>query len=120
MNRIFYPLSILFLFACTKEQNSEVLVRPGSCDSVLFTFDKDIRPIFNSYCNFEECHASNGEGYYNFTQYPVVVNRVRAGTIEYRLDLPFDDPQHMPVELRIDPCDYYKIKTWIKQNYPER
>jgi hypothetical protein len=93
---------------------------PANCDSTLFTFEKDIRPILNSYCNFRECHASGGHGSYDFTEYSVVANRVSAGTFEYRIGLPFDDPQHMPEDIHLNDCDYFILKTWIIQKYPEK
>jgi hypothetical protein len=40
--------------------------------------------------------------------------------MDYRLDLPFEDPQHMPEKMRLNECDYYAIKTWIIQGYPEK
>lgn len=112
-------LSMIF-FSCTKEQFSRVLVRPESCDSVAFTFEKHIVPIFKSTCNFSECHAPNGDGDYDFTKYAVVADRIRAGTMEYRIDLPYDHPLYMPHDLVLNPCDYFMIKTWIYQGYPEK
>jgi hypothetical protein len=85
-----------------------------------FTFERDIVPILNAYCNFDECHTSGGDGSYDFTRYAVLASRVKAGTVDYRLDLPGDDPQHMPLDMRLGACEYYTIKTWIIQGYPEK
>ena len=119
LRSIFLLFSIL-LFSCAKEQFHQQVVRPANCDSTLFTFEKNIRPIFNSNCNFTECHSTGGKGSYDFNIYEVVVGRVRAGTMDYRLDLPIDDPQHMPENFRLSLCDYFIIKTWIKQDFIEK
>ena len=111
-------ITILFI-SCSKDHISNILVKPDGCDSTTFTFEKNIKPIFVSNCNFSDCHATGGRGSYDFTNYSVVADRVRAGTIDYRLDLPVNDPQHMPEKVRINACDYFIIKTWIKQGYPE-
>ena len=110
---------IFFFYSCKKEQYIQQINKPLDCDSTFYTFEKDIRPIFNSNCNFSDCHASGGEGSYDFTRYEVVASRVRAGTIDYRLDLPFDHPLHMPEDMKLSSCDYFKIKTWIKQGFVE-
>ena len=110
-------LFALILFSCDKVKFDEQATRPLNCDSTFFTFDKDILPIFNSNCNFSDCHVAGGRGSYDFTLYEVAAGRVRAGTMDYRLDLPFDDPQHMPEKMQLSACDFYIIKTWIKQGF---
>jgi hypothetical protein len=120
MQKIVFIFFIMTIYSCSKEQYVETIIQPEGCDSIKFTFDKHIKPIFNSNCNFDECHASGGAGSYDFTDYDVVKNRVEAGTVDYRLDLPYDDPQHMPYKMKISSCDYYAIKTWIKQGYAEK
>src|SRR5436190_132745 len=118
MKHLFEILFFLIILSCSKEKIDKVVTKPPSCDSAAFTFDKNIRPIINSYCNFSECHGTGGEGSYDFTQYDVVAGRVKAGTFEYRIELPNDDPQHMPSDLHLNDCNYFKIKTWIKQGFP--
>ncbi len=76
-------------------------------------------PILNLNCNFDECHGYGGKGSYDFTRYEVVAARIKAGTFEYRIDLPFSDPQHMPEEMKLNKCDYYTLKAWIHQGFPE-
>ena len=119
IGKIVVIIFLLIIISCSKEQFLPAFVKPANCDSMIFTFEKNIRPILNANCNFSECHASGGDGSYNFTDYDVVANRIRAGSIDYRLDLPIDDPQHMPEKLRLSSCDYYIIKTWIKQGFAE-
>lgn len=110
----------LILASCAKDKLQTTLVRPPNCDSVRFTFNEHIRPILNANCNFTECHAPGGRGAYDYSQYATVVSRVRTGTIEYRIELPIADPQHMPEKFSISECDYFQIKTWIQQGYPEK
>jgi hypothetical protein len=115
------PLAfILIIFnSCTKERVSNEVAVPSGCVAGKFYFDTDILPIFNANCNFAECHSSGATGSYDFHIYNVVRDRIQAGTLEYRLDLPIDDPQHMPEDLRLSPCDYFIIKSWIRQGYPK-
>ena len=108
---------LLFIISCEKEKFNQQITKPTDCDSTFFTFEKNIRPIFNANCNFRDCHATSGKGSYDFTQYSTVAARVRAGAIDYRLDLPLSDPQHMPEDMKLSPCDYFIIKTWIKQGF---
>ncbi len=120
MKSIWIGLVCLTLISCSKEKMVNTTFRPNNCDSIRFTFNTDILPILNANCNFTECHAPGGKGAYDYTSYPTVVNRIRSGTIEYRIDLPLNDPQHMPEKYHISECDYFQLKTWIKQGYPEK
>lgn len=120
MKKYFSILFIIVLFSCTKDKYSMSVPKPENCDSTRFTFDKDILPILNANCNFTECHAPGGRGAYDYTNYALVVSRIRSGTFEYRIELPLEDPQHMPEKYIISSCDYYQLKTWIAQGYPEK
>ncbi len=113
-------LMVVLLIACSKEKLQQTVVRPPDCDSVRFTFNDQILPILNANCNFSECHAPGGAGAYDYTNYATVANRVKAGTFEYRIELPLNDPQHMPEQFSLSQCDYFQIKTWIQQGYPEK
>lgn len=117
VKHITFLFFLIFILSCEKEQFNQQITRPPNCDSTFFTFEKNIRPIFNANCNFRECHATGGKGGYDFTEYSIVAARVRAGVIDYRLDLPLSDPQHMPEDMKLSPCDYFIIKTWIKQGF---
>jgi hypothetical protein len=120
MKNVIGILVLMLLVSCTKEQFNKVLVKPDSCDSIAFTFEKNIVPIFKSSCNFSACHAPNGNGDYDFTKYAIVADRIRAGTMEYRIDLPYGHALYMPQDLVLNDCDYYVLKTWIMQGYPEK
>ncbi len=121
MHRLKHIIVLFFLFflSCEKEKYYQQINRPLNCDSTFYTFDKNIRPILNSNCNFSDCHASGGKASYNYTLYAVVAASVRAGTIDYRIDLPIEHPLHMPKNTRLSSCDYFIIKTWIKQGFAE-
>jgi hypothetical protein len=109
----------LILFSCSKEKQVGFMPKPVACDSARFTFDADILPILNANCNFHDCHAPAGAGAYDFTKYAVIADRIRAGVVEYRIELPKEDPQHMPMEYSLSLCDYYRLKLWILQGYPK-
>src|SRR3954464_16025299 len=95
---------LMLLFSCAKEQAPQTVLSADGCRDTLFTFNKDILPIMNLSCNFSECHNKGGEGSYDLSNYGVVANRIRAGTFEYRIDLPADDPQHMPENMVLNKC----------------
>lgn len=120
MKRSAFFFLFIILSSCAKEKLQQTIIRPPNCDSLRFTFNEHIQPILNANCNFTECHAPGGRGAYDYTTYPTVANRVRAGTIEYRIELPTSDPQHMPEKFNLSQCDYFQIKTWIQQGYPEK
>jgi hypothetical protein len=113
---------VAFFYSCSKEKYVQPQADLSGCidTATLFTFQKDILPILNLNCNFDECHGQGGKGSYDFTQYGVVANRVKYGTFEYRIDLPADDPQHMPEKMLLNNCDYNTLKAWIRQGYPEK
>ena len=120
MKRFLALFFVCALISCSKDKLVNSIVRPANCDSLRFTFNEHIKPILNANCNFTECHAPGGRGAYDYSQYATVVSRVRTGTIEYRIELPLSDPQHMPEKFNLSACDYFQIKTWIHQGYPEK
>lgn len=118
MRGLLLVLFIPFLFcSCTKDQSITAIHRPAACDSLYFSYTKDILPIISSNCSSLACHAPGGEGAYDFTQYEVLADRIRSGRVLYRLELPVDDPQHMPEGYTMDPCALFKLKTWIHQGF---
>ena len=120
MKRSAFFFLFIILSSCAKEKLQQTIIRPPNCDSLRFTFNEHILPILNANCNFTECHALGGRGAYDYTTYPTVANRVRAGTIEYRIELPTSDPQHMPEKFNLSQCDYFQLKTWLQQWHPEK
>jgi hypothetical protein len=113
-------VTCVVFFSCTKENHVPVYPDMSGCRDTLFFFDEDILPIMNVNCNFSECHAQGGTGSYDFTKYSIVRSRAQAGTLEYRLMLPNDDPQHMPEHMKLSRCDENTIIAWIRQGYPEK
>ena len=104
-------------FSCSKDQVIRYVKRSVGCDSTPVNFHKNILPIPTSSCNFDECHGTGGLRSYDFTEYTVVVNRVNTDSIENRFGLPLDDPQHIPEHMRLNDCDFYRIKTRIQQAF---
>jgi hypothetical protein len=109
---------MLMLFSCTKDHRVFNIPRPENCDSLRFTYTSNISRILISNCTFSSCHGDNSE-YFSLTTYPMVKASVNSGNFEYRIDLPPSDPQHMPEGLTLSKCDYFILKTWIHQGYPE-
>lgn len=120
LSSLFIPLFVLqFLNGCYVDQQQKVTYRPAGCDSVAFRYTEQIEPLIKTNCAFAGCHVPGGEGEYDFTRYEVVADRIRSGRFEMRIDLPADDPLHMPDGFLLDPCTYFKLKTWIRQGFPE-
>src|SRR4051812_30477019 len=113
-------LFILLFVSCSKVKQEISIPDLTGCRDTLFFFDTDILPIMNVNCNFTECHSTSGAGSYDFTKYPVVANVAKSGSLEYRLELPDNDPQHMPENMKISKCDENTIIAWIRQGYPEK
>jgi len=115
----------LLLFAsCSKDEIRYIPPQPPGCGDTLnlqYSYNRDIQPIIAKNCSGPTCH-NGGNGNYDFTTYEVVKDRVNNGKMDYRLLLPVTDQQHMPQTgpplyqgTNLDPCDLYKILTWIKQ-----
>ena len=120
INAILVFLFCLVLASCSKDKKLVAYPDMAGCRDTLFNFDNDILPIMNVNCNFSECHAPGGAGSYDFTNYNVVAKRVQSGALEYRLELPYGDPQHMPENMKLSHCDKNTIIAWIRQGYPEK
>ena len=118
VGRIFF-LFLLALFSCTDATDISVLYKPAGCDSIALTYSHDILPILNANCNYSECHATGDELNYKFDTYPPIALQARSGALDFRLDLPVEDTRHMPKGFQLSECDYYKLKLWVKQGFPE-
>jgi hypothetical protein len=114
------PLIIsVLIFSCSKYDDNSLARRPQLCDSIRFTYIKDIKPIIERNCLHPYCHAAGGEAGYDYTTYAGVADRARSGRMEDRIDLPLNDIQHMPRQAVLSDCDYFQLKTWIDQGFPE-
>ena len=110
---------IIFISGCAKDSEKVVYAQPAGCDSLTFSYSNHIASIIKSNCNSPACHAAGGAGSYDYTTYAVVADRIRTGRFLDRLLLPLDDPQHMPEDIRMNPCELYRLITWIEQGYPD-
>ncbi len=110
---------LIFLFGCSKDATTEINVAPAGCDSMAFSYHLHIAPIIQSNCNLPDCHATGGAGSYDYTTYAVVADRIRTGRFVDRLNLVVDDSQHMPIGIQMNPCEKYKLLTWIQQGFPD-
>ncbi len=118
--KTFFYLSILLVFitGCSKDSVTDIYAKPEGCDSIAFTYSRDIAPIIQVNCNLPACHATGGDGSYDYSNYAVLADRIRNNRLEDRLHLPIEDPLHMPVGIRMNPCEKYKLLTWIAQGFP--
>jgi hypothetical protein len=83
-----------------------------------FSYRSDIAPVIQVNCNLPACHAVGGDGSYDYTNYEVLADRIRQNRLVERLNLPVEDPLHMPVGISMNPCEKYKLITWIEQGFP--
>jgi hypothetical protein len=115
-----YLLSVfllsLLLYSCSKSTVPVASTIPDGCDSMAFSYRNDIKPIIASNCSGTGCH-NGGNNNYDFTTYEGLADRILAGTVQYRLQLPNDDPQHMPQNGTMGACNQYRVLTWIHQGY---
>jgi hypothetical protein len=118
MKRFFLYLIfwITTLYGCTKDAYQSIVTKPAGCDSVLFTYDKDIRPLMIANCSGPYCH-SGGNFNYNFLTYEVLAGRVKSGSLQERILLPDHDPLYMPKGGELSQCDLFTLITWIRQGF---
>ncbi len=101
---------------CTKDQQQVLLSKPAGCDSSLFSYQNNIRPLIAAICSGPTCH-SGGNSNYDFSSYEVLSSRIREGTFEERLLLSVDDPRHMPPGIKLGACDLFTLRLWIHQGF---
>ena len=120
MQRLLQLFLFTFLFSCSKDKVQDIIERPPSCDSSAFTYEGDIRLIIETNCAVPGCHIPGGSAQYDYRQYAVIADRIRTGRLEQRLELPTSNVLHMPKDRFLSDCEYYKIKIWISQGFPEK
>ena len=116
MKIFFIAALILFFFSCTKDHEQVLLVKPPGCDSILFTYENNVRPLIATNCSGPTCH-SGGNSNYDYSSYDVIVSRIRAGVFEERLLLPEGDPLYMPQDRELGRCDLFTLRMWIHQGF---
>lgn len=84
-----------------------------NCDVADYSYAKDIKPIFDAYCN--SCHSNGGTGGYDFTVmedvYKSAKNGELIGTIKWEKGYP-----RMPIGSgKLDDASIAKIECWINK-----
>lgn len=88
----------------------------GTCDTSLYKFSADIKPIFNNWC--VSCHTTgNAGGGYDFSAYAGIASSVTNGRLLGSIEhLTGYSP--MPQNGTLNSCDLTKIQNWVKAGYP--
>src|SRR5437870_1169531 len=98
---------------CAKEVEEPILLKPPGCDSAMFSYSANIRPVITANCSGPSCH-SGGNDNFDYRTYEVLTNQVRTGVFEERLLLPVGDPLHMPRGRTLGTCDLFTLRVWIQ------
>ena len=116
-SKYFFILPVLILFSgCSKDTQPLNLIKPNGCDSISFSYVRDIKPIISSHCFGSTCH-SGGNSNYDYTSYEVLADRIRSGRLEPRLLEAKGSPLFMPRGGSLDDCDLFTLRTWIHQGF---
>jgi len=119
MQRFLFLFFFCGLVSCSKDVVHESLKKPTPCDSSAFSYRNDIQPIIANNCAFSGCHIPGGAGQYDYRDYAHLADRIRNGRVQERIQLPSDNILHMPQGFNLSECDYFKLKSWIDQGFPE-
>jgi hypothetical protein len=117
ISKYFFVILVLILFSgCSKDTQPLNLVKPVGCDSTIFSYNNDIKPIISAHCFGSTCH-SGGNSNYDYTSYEVLADRIRSGRLEQRLLEAKDSPLYMPQGGSLDDCELFTLRTWIHQGF---
>lgn len=123
LRRSLFALSvtIVLVSSCSKDAIAPQydFIIPYGCYTGDLTYSPDIKQIISKNCAYSGCHFP-GESNYDFTQYPVVADRIRSGRFTERMYLPASHPLHMPVGAVMDSCEFAQLMTWINNGFLEK
>ncbi len=115
---------LLILNSCTYDNLNLSPCNDQSNDSI--SFNNDIIPLFNNYCNTSGCHSGTSpEGGLNLEPLEAYTELMKPGkgyidTINPKFSILYiqmkSTTQPMPPTGNLDPCQIEMIFNWIKQN----
>ena len=115
---IFPVLLVLVITGCVKDKY-EPKVTNDQCDTTFYY--REIKPIIVGNCAISGCHDGHQltPNYNNYIELKAVIEDDDHGQSEllYRLDLPLNDPKHMPVNAKLTNDEQDKIEQWIDNGY---
>ncbi len=113
MQKLIILLTVsLFFYSCKKATDS-IETQPGSCDSVIYSFTADVKPLLVTYClTGSNCHSTgslNSGG--DLTDYEKVLNKKAA--IRRNIELGI-----MPVNAVLSAEQIKVFVCWIDSGAP--
>lgn len=121
MKRGLLFLTILFLLiqgSCVNDKYIPEVVN-NQCDTTYYS--RVIKPIIVTNCNMGGCHDGHStlDNFNNYLEVKAEVEEMEDGVSEflYRIKLPINDPEHMPVGGSLSPNEIQLIEDWINNGY---
>lgn len=111
LHSIFY-VSFVIVFAIGGNQ-PHITEISDSYSPEKLTFEKDIKPIMNTYCGGLFCHHGKPS---SFTTYKVVHHYIKNGEFEKRVLI----EKTMPKRKKLPKETYNILKKWIKEGALEK
>jgi hypothetical protein len=115
---IFPVLLLMVISGCVKDKY-EPVVTNNQCDTTYYA--REIKPIIVANCAISGCHDGHQAtpNFNSFIELKAVIEEDDNGESEllHRLDLPLNDPKHMPVDARLQHDERDKIEQWIDDGY---
>lgn len=121
---LFFPIIIALSLlgglssSCTSDVLPPVEVSE-ICDTLVTTYDTNIKPIIDTYCAYSGCHVGSsccGD----FRSYQGMLSRLESGQVETRAILTRDmPPNYATGPQTLSDEDYEYLQCWIKDSYPE-
>ena len=105
-------LTIFFIGGIEKQIN-EIDIYPALETKQKITFDKDIKPIMNTYCGGVFCHHGKPSAW---TKYEIIKKSVDSGIFHERVI----EKRNMPKRKPLPEKEYNLIKIWIENGAIEK
>ena len=114
----FSALFALSSSSCTKDKLPPV-EEPEFCDTLIVSYQLNIKPIIDTYCAYSGCHDGSSPGIY--LSYAQILPALESGKISQRTlntrDMP---PSYAAAGLTELPEEEYNmLNCWISEGYPE-
>lgn len=112
-------LSINFSLTSCDNDKLEPIPEPEFCDTIVVSYQLNIKPIVDTYCAYSGCHDGSAPGVYS--SYEGMLGNLESGKITERSiqtrDMP---PSYSTPGFETLPEEEYNMLTcWIEKGYPE-
>jgi len=113
MNRFIIISAIcLLIFGCTYHNEEDLY--SNSCDTIIITYSKDIKPIFENNCY--GCHSvTNPPRGFLISDYDLLKQRILNGKLSAVINHQEGFPAMPFGQNKLNDCTIRKIETWINR-----